>query len=80
MDENKFKDIKINIADIVIDHINDEIGIIVKTEIIFNRLVVCEVHWTRSNNVQFDDNIHYYTEEGLQILIGTGALVHHPGI
>tara|TARA_Y100000592_G_scaffold98756_1_gene172693 strand:+ start:1353 stop:1595 length:243 start_codon:yes stop_codon:yes gene_type:complete len=80
MDENKYKHININVGDIVIDHINDEIGIIIKTDFLFNRLKIWEVHWTRSNNIQFDDNIHHYTEEGLQILIGTGALVHHPGI
>lgn len=78
MDEVRHKDITVNIGDIVIDHVNDEIGIITKAEMIFDDLKIWEIHWTRSNNVHFDDNIHNYTEEGLQILIGSGALEHHP--
>jgi hypothetical protein len=77
MDEIEYKDIIVNIGDIVIDHVNDEIGIITKSEMIFDHLKIWEVHWTRSNNIQFDDNIHHYTEEGLQILIGSGALMHY---
>ncbi len=78
MVKNQHHNVSFKIGDILVDNINNEIGVLVRTYTLFDVLIVWDVHWTKTNFVFNDDKIHHYTEEGLQILIYEGTLILHP--
>jgi|TARA_R110002012_G_scaffold129858_3_gene282343 hypothetical protein len=78
MAKNQHIDKKFIVGDILVDELNDEIGVLIRTYTLFDTLTVWDVHWTKTNFVFNDDKIHHYTEEGLQILIDEGTLILHP--
>jgi hypothetical protein len=43
----------------------------------FKDIIVWDIYWTGHNNWILDEPLQTYTEEGLQILLFSGALAHY---
>ncbi len=80
-----------NIGDIVLDTINNDIGVLLRRYSLFEELefiksdtpeeyldvIVWDIFWTGANLWPFESGIQVYTEEGLEILSKSGALIHY---
>ena len=69
----------LKVGDVLIDEYNDEIGILLRQNLLLDSLKVWDIHWTKRNIDTNDQKIHHYEEQGLLILIKEGALKHYPG-
>ena len=69
----------LKVGDVLIDEYNDEIGILLRQNLLLDSLKVWDIHWTKRNINTNDQKIHHYEEQGLLILIKEGALKHYPG-
>ena len=70
----------LKVGDVLIDEYNDEIGILLRQNLLLDSLKVWDIHWTKRNIDTNDQKIHHYEEQGLLILIKEGTLKHYPGI
>ena len=69
----------LKVGDVLIDEYNDEIGILLRQNLLLDSLKVWDIHWTKRNIDTNDQKIHHYEEQGLLILIKECTLKHYPG-
>jgi hypothetical protein len=85
---------QLKIGDIVVDTIQKDIGVLIRryqlfenlnsllgdTEEIYEDVIVWDIFWTGPNLWLIDSGVQTYTEQGLEILLEAGALVHYENI
>jgi hypothetical protein len=82
------KKLVFNIGDVVIDDLNKEVGVLLRRYNLFDDLeldesieygitMVWEIYWTGPKLWPYDERVQVYTEEGLELMLDSGILVHY---
>jgi hypothetical protein len=73
-----------SIGDVVVDTLNKDVGVLLRRYNLFDHesyseyedIIVWDIYWTGVKEWPFDEKVQTYTEDGLEILLNTGVLIH----
>lgn len=76
------------IGDVIVDNINKEVGVLLRRydlfddieldeDLVYGITMVWEIYWTGPKLWPYEERVQVYTEEGLELMLDSGILVHY---